>query len=263
MVLCKATATGSTTEFTDALNLYVESRLMDGRQGIFSGGTALNLGRIVRITDSDKLTQTITFTPAVPTATLALDELELWNERDEGITPGAVHNLIDDAIADITENAPVPVTSDAFDFASAAPVIQIDDLEVDELVDGANWEAITGVDWQDEEDIWHPIPSAELRVDRHARTLELRDRARWQAEGRAIRVRGANLPQALATDAASTSVNFEWITHQVAAQAMGIRLEKAYDRKDVEGRMLYLQQRADQLRAKSRLYLRGRFWRLS
>lgn len=263
MVLCKATAAGSTTEFTDALNLYVESRLMDGRQGIFSGGTANNLGSIVRITDSDKATQTITFTPAVASATATLDELELWNERDEGITPDAIHNLINDAISDVLENAPVPVTSDAFTWDAYSPVIEIDDLEVSEVADGVNWEVITGVDWQDEDDIWHPVPSADMRIDRHSRTLELRDRSRWLAEGFNVRVRGANLPTALATDSATTAVDFEWITHQVAAQALGIRLEKAYDRKDVEGRMLYLQQRADQLRNKSRLYIRGRFWRLS
>ena len=263
MVLCTATAIGSTTEFTDALNLYVESRLMDGRQGIFSGGTANNLGSIVRITDSDKATQTITVTPAVVSNTAALDELELWNERDEGITPAAVHRLINEAITDATENSPVPVTSDAFTWDAYAPVIDISDLEVATVADGNNWEVITGVDWQDDDDIWHPVPSADLRIDRYARTIEVRDRSRWLADGYAVRVRGANLPTGLSTDSATTPVNFEWLTHQVAAQALGIRLEKAYDRKDVEGRMLYLQQRADMLRQKTRLYLRGRFWRLA
>lgn len=258
MILCTATAAGTTTTFIDTLNLYAESRLMDGRQGIFSGGTSANLGSIVRVTSSDKTTTTITFTPAVSSATAEDDELELWNERDEGITPGVIHRLINEAITSIMEKSPTPSTSAAFTWDATAPVIELDDLAI-----GSVWEAITGVDWQDDDDIWHPIPSADMRVDRHARTLEIRDRSRWLADGYSVRVRGATLPTPLTGESATTPVDFEWITHHVAAQALGIRLEKAYDRKDVEGRMLYLQQRADQLRNKVVLRLQGRFWRLS
>jgi hypothetical protein len=174
-----------------------------------------------------------------------------------------VHALINDAISDVVEQSPTPVTSDAFEFVSTSPVIDIDLLELATVVDGTNWEVFIGLDWQDDYDIWHPIPSADLRVDRYARTVEIRNRSRFLADGYYLRARGANLPAALSTDSSTTSVDFEWITHHVAAQALGIRLEKAYDRKDVEGRMLYLQQRADMVRPKTSLRLKGRFWRLT
>ena len=268
MILVKATANGTTTTITDVLNLNHQNSILVNRQGIFSGGTAANLGRVVRIESNAVSTQTATFTPTMPSATQTGDELELWNERDEGITPDAVNDLINEAILDVSETSPTPVTSDAFTFAWGEPVIDVDTLEVNDVVNGNVWEAITGVDYYDndeEEDgyVWHRIDSADLRIDRLARTIEIRNRPRSLADSKLVRVHGANLPQTLSADSDTTPVNFEWITNHVAAIALGMRLEKAYDSKSVEGNMLRLQQRADTLRPRTLLRLRGRFWRLS
>ena len=94
----------------------------------------------------------------------------------------------------------------------------------------------------------HVHDAADLRVDRYARTVTIEGRHRYLADQHQIRLRGANLPEALATDDAETAIDFEWITHHVAAQALGYRLEHAYDRKEAEGRLLQLQQRADAVR---------------
>jgi hypothetical protein len=268
MLLCTATANASTTTFTDTLNLNHEQSILVNRQGIFSGGTASNLERVVRVASNVKSTQTLTFTPAVPEATAIADELELWNERDEGVTPAAIHELINDAILDLGEHAPVPVTSDSFTFSANSPEIDIDLLEVGEVVDGTNWEIITGVDWKpaDTDDTtfaWVRVDSPDFHVDRYARTITIRGQHLWLCDSMQMRVRGANIPSILDEDADTTPVNFEWLTHQVAAQALGLRLEKAYDRRDVEGRLLQLQQRADNLRGRVNLRLKGRIWRLT
>ncbi|MCC6382647.1 MAG: hypothetical protein IT304_09050, partial [Dehalococcoidia bacterium] len=253
MPLCTATAAGSETTFTDALHLAHEPKLLLARLGLFSGGTEANLGRIVRATDNVKSTQTLTFTPAVPVATAEGDVLELWNERDEGISPALVNELIDEAIRDAAGRTPQPVTGAAQDFIADANVLAID----------ASWEAFTGAEWKDECGNWRKIDAADLRVDRYARTVTIDGRHRSLADQHQIRLRGANLPEALASDDAETAIDFEWITHHVAAQALGYRLEHAYDRKEVEGRLLQLQQRADAVRPKIQLTLPGRFWRLS
>ncbi len=267
MLLCTATGNGTTLTFIDTLNLNHEQSILVNRQGIFSGGTANNLARVVRVESNVKASQTLTFTPAVPSSTAIGDELELWNERDEGVTPAAVNDLINDAILDALEFSPTPITSDAFSFAYADNIIDIDtQVKVATVVDGTNWEVITGVDRRmgDDADFnWVKIDSADLEVDRYARTITIKGQNRALADTMQIRVRGANLPVILSTDAATTSLSFEWITHHVAAQCLGIRLEKAYNRKDIEGRLLQLQARADAIRPKTNLRLRGRFWRLS
>jgi hypothetical protein len=268
MLLCTATANASTTTFTDTLNLNHEQSILVNRQGIFSGGTTNNLSRVVRVASNVKATQTLTFTPAVPEATAVGDELELWNERDEGVTPAAIAELINDAILDLGEHAPVPVTSDEFTFSANAPEIDIDLLEVDSVVDGLNWEIITGVEWKpaDTSDTvfgWVKVDSPDFHVDRNARTVTIKGQHLWLCDSMSMRVKGANTPSILTSDSSSTPVNFEWLTHQVAAQALGLRLEKAFDRRDVEGRLLQLQQRADNLRGRVNLRLKGRLWRLS
>ncbi len=263
LLLCTATANGTTTSLTDALALNHEQSILLGRHGLFSGGTAANLGRIVRVTANTKATQTLQFTPAVPDITAVGDELELHNERDEGCTPIELNNLINDGILDAAEDTVVPITSATLTFSTATPVLAIDDLTIGAGVASGAWQLITGVDWQDVYEDWHAIPSADIHVDRTARTLELKGRARWLADATGIRVRGASLAVPLTADTDTTPVNFEWLTHHVAAQALGLRLEKAYDRKDVEGRLLMLQQRADTLRTRLKLRLPGRAWRLS
>jgi hypothetical protein len=255
MILLVATSAGTTTTLIDALNLNQETNSLINRLGYVSGGTALNLNKTARVSGNTKSTQTLTFTPALTSATAALDEMELWNERDEGITPKDVNDLINDAILDAGEQGVVPVLGTEAAFARDSPIISVN----------AAWEAVTGVDWEDDAGIWHPIPRADLRFDRIQRQVEILNWSRELADAHMVRVRGANVPGALTADTGTgseTSVDFEWITHHVAAQAMGLRLAKAFDTKMVEGLMLKLEAKANQLRPKNTIRLRGAYWRL-
>jgi Ni,Fe-hydrogenase I large subunit len=271
MLLCTATDNGTTTTFIDTLNLNHEISILRNRHGIFSGGTAANLERVVRVESNVKSTQTITFTPAVPSTTAIADELELWNQRDEGITSDVVHDTLNDAIADVYEYSPVPVTADAFTFDSASPIIDIDLLEVATVVDGTNWEAITRVEYRatsDDPDVtysWIKLPSddSNIDVDRNARTITLKGRARYLADGNSVRIHGANISGSLTIDSSTTQVNAEWLAHEVAARVLYVRLEKAFDRKDLDITRAGLQAKADALRPRAFLRLRGRYWRLS
>ena len=255
MLLCVATSAGTTTTLIDNAQLNTENNSLLNRVGYFSGGTANNLGKTVRVTGNTKSSQTVTFTPAVPSATATDDELELWNQRDEGVTPKDVNDLINDAIADVAELGAVSALSSEETFDYNDPLIVVN----------AAWEAVTAVEWEDDDGIWYPVPKADLRVDRYQRQVELIGRARMLADGRQVRVRGANIPTAFTADTGAggeTTVDFEWITHAVAAAVLGMRLESAYDRKDVEGRLLQLQAIADSRRPKNTLRLRGGYWRM-
>jgi hypothetical protein len=49
----------------------------------------------------------------------------------------------------------------------------------------------------------------------------------------------------------------------VAANVLQLRMERAHDSKELEGRMMKLQNKADLLRGRVSLRLKGRYWRLS
>jgi hypothetical protein len=253
MDLFIATASGTTTTLADAVNGNRQDNSLVERLGIFSAGTAGNLGSIVRVTANVRSTQTLTFTPAVAGSTAAADELELWNRRDQGVSPRDVNDLINDAIAAVGEQAPLPAldTETAFDFDD--PLISVP----------AAWEAVTGVDWEDDLTLWHPVPRADIRVDRVQRTVELMGRSRELASGRMVRVRGANMAVALTTDSDTTSVNFEWICAYTAVQVLYIMREKSFDSKEIDGKLLKLDSDAKILRPKNVLTLRGSYWRLT
>lgn len=252
MDLLVATASGTTSTLIDEINGHRQDNSLVERVGVFSGGTAGNLGDVVRVTGNVRSSSTVAFTPTLSDATAVGDELELWNRRDQGVTPQEVNDLINDAIADVGEQSPLPVLSSSAAFDYDSPAISVD----------AAWEAVTGVDWQDDLGLWHPVPSADLRVDRIQRSVEILGRSRELAGGRNVRVRGANVPTSLSADSATTSVDFEWITHHVAVQCLGIMREKAFDTKSIDGNLLRLEQKAMAIRPKNRLYLKGRYWRM-
>jgi hypothetical protein len=270
MLLCTATSNGTTTTFIDTLNLNHEQSILLGRHGWNSTGNS-NDSRVVRVTANVKSTQTLTFTPALPNATAIGDEMELWNQRNEGLTPTLVNDILNDVIADVYENGPVPVVSDAFTFDNSSPILEIDDLEVDGVADGENWEAITRVEYRsltEDADLvytWNRLPTDESNfdVDRYNRTITLKGRAYYLANGNQIRIWGANISGALTSDTDTTQLSAEFLAHQVAATALGYRLEKAFDRKDIDITRAGLQLRADQLRPKTNLRLKGRYWRLT
>jgi hypothetical protein len=253
MDLFVASATGTTTTLIDTVNGNRQDNSLNERIGIFSGGTAGNLGDIVRVSGNTRSTQTITFTPTLSDATAALDELELWNRRDQGVSPRDVNDLINDAIVDVGEQSPIPALDSevAFDFDD--PLISVP----------AAWEAVTGVEWEDDLTLWHPVPRADIRVDRVQRKVELMGRSRELASGRMVRVRGANMAVALASDSDTTSVNFEWICKYVSVHVLYMMREKAFDTREIDGKLLKLDADSAMTRPKNVLHLRGAYWRLT
>lgn len=268
MLVCTATSNGLSTTFIDAINLNYELSILRNRIGVFSGGTALNLGRLIRIESNTKASQSITFTPSVPATTAVGDELELWNQRDEGSSPTVIDDLINDVLADVYEGSPVPVVSDSFTFDATSPIISVDDLEQNSVVTGDTWDGITGLEWRyvtTDADLiygWSKVDVADMEVDRTNRTITICGRHQYLCDTQSVRVRGATLDSSLDTDDETTLLNAEFLAHQVAALALGYRMEKAYDRKDVDITRAGLQARAEQLRPRTRRILRGRYWRL-
>lgn len=237
-----ATSSGTTTTLVDAVNLGTPGATLVNRIGWVSAGTTANLGATVRVTTNDRSATSITFTPALSSATAVGDEIELWNELGQGVEPSYVHELLDFAIERVADANPVPALGAEFTFDVQAPVIDLP----------PSWRWVEGADWQDASGLWHPVPENDknLRVDPVSRTVELLGIAAGNADTLLVRLRGATRPAALASDGEDTIVNAEYLVQQVTAEVL---LAASYTASSMDGpalerRAAYHAKKADELR---------------
>lgn len=233
-----ATAVGTTTTFIDLKNNAVLGDSLTGRILYFTGPVN-NLGLERRITGNTESTGTLTFA-AVTTAPALADTAELWNDRNTGVIPSTqVHNFINRAIAAV-ERLFLTEVSAEYAFKSTTPAFALAQ---------STWIAVVqGAEWKDGANVWHHIPSADVRVDRANRTVEIRNTPRDLADGRTVRLRGYTAAGALTSDTAETSVNAEYVATQAAAWLLAATWHKRSDARDAKQQAGELQARADVLR---------------
>lgn len=206
MKVIRCTATGTTTTAIDAINLSEPEDSLLGRVGWVVSGTANNLYSTIRVTANDPELLNITFTPALTAVTAANDEIELWNVLDQGVTPYDVHDLINHAIESVADEYFVADLDDEQTFDKDAPVLDIP----------ATWRWLEGVDWEDANGFWHPVPQRALRVDQASRTVEILYPQSIQANTREVRLRGGTRPASLSSDTSTTPVDAEYLINYVS-----------------------------------------------
>ena len=210
--LLAATATGSTTTFTDTLNLYLENSTYAGRFGFFSGGTAGNLYSTVRVTSNDKTTSTLTFTPAVAGSTVASDVLELYNRDGQGPKPEQIHRTINACIEAVSRGVLTEVLSSTATFDMDSPTLAIP----------ATWRRLIAVEFklQDTPQTWEDLSEAWLTVDRVGYTVRVDGPMRAGIDDYTVRLRGFTSAPALSSDTATTDVDAEWLVHEASSQIL-------------------------------------------
>lgn len=252
LLLCAATANGSTTTLVDTLNLYRNDNELKGRHVYFSGGTSGNLGQSARITGNTQSTSTITFT-AVPSATATGDEAEIWNTRNIGATVQEVHDQINFCLGSVADLFVTAASSSLGTFDFDSPVLDLP----------ADWRFFAGLDWQDTLGLWHPVKPADWRLDKANRTVELLNRPRSLASGQSVRARGYTVPALLTSDSDTTGVNAEWLAYQASANlALAIAPRSLDGGAALERRAQYWQNLADQRRSLNGIRPSGTYIRL-
>ena len=210
LVICTATAAGTASTFIDQLKLAYENNTLNGREAVCSGGTPANLGVVARVTGNSKSACSVTLNPALPEATQAGDVLELWNEQDTQSCVDEVHDQLNFYIAAVAGTESVEVLDTEQAFSATAPTLALP----------ATWEAFSGVDWKDVFGVWHQVRAADCEIDRAARTVTLRNTSAQLADTLSVRLRGLDAAAPLADDADTTTVNEEWLVHQVAGMLL-------------------------------------------
>lgn len=253
VLVLSCTANGTTTTAIDTVSLAVENAGLTGRQlYVFQSAAGANQGLTRRVSGNTKSTATLTFTPALPSATTAGDVLELFSERGIGPGPTEIHEAINRAIeaardSHVTQALATPV---ALEWSS--PIVSIP----------STWTFFAGAEWQDHEGLWRKVAPADLKLDAVARTVEFKNRMRWLADQQQVRLRGYLPPAALASDTEGTGVDAEWIANQAAAELWMASAHRQIDPAGAERKAQYFQGKADALRPKTRTRPQGTFMRL-
>jgi hypothetical protein len=253
MILLTATANGTTTTIVDVINGSDPTSTLTGRVGWVASGTAANLSRSVRVTGNTESTSTITFTPALPSATATGDEIELWNDLDQGVTPVEVHELIDMAIEAVADQFPILATDTAETFDADSPALTIP----------AGWDWFSGVDYQDVSGYWHPVYQNQLRVNDVARTVEIIYPTRVSLDTLNVRLRGATRPTAASTDSTDIPIDAEFLIKYVSYHVLMNASYTAMDGVAMERRASTFKQEAESLRVKARQHVPGMGKRLT
>ena len=242
-----ATAVGSTTTLIDAITLNDPSTRLIGRVGWVCTGDPNNVGRAFRVTANSQQNTSLTLTPALPAATQVGDEVELWNELDQGVTPMFVNEAINTAIEYVRDAYPILAVGDSQTFDRASPVIAIP----------STWRYFGGVEAQDASGLWRPLVQKQFRVRKFERTVELVNGAQNIAHRYLIRMIGSTVPEDLANDTDTTVVDSEWLIKQVSALVF---LNIAYANADGQAIERYtgsMEQAAADVRLKARSRMEG------
>lgn len=242
-----ATAVGTTTTLVDAISLNDPTGRLVGRIGWVCSGDPNNVSRAFRVTANSQPDTNLTFTPALPTATQIGDEVELWNELDQGVTPMFVNEAINTAIEYVRDAYPILVLDDEQAFDRAEPVITIPE----------SWRYFTGVEMETTGGLWRPFTQKQFRVRKFERTVELVNGAQNLAHNLNIRLIGATVPDDLSDDDDETVIDTEWLIKQVSALVF---LNIAYANADGQAIERYtgsMEQAANDVRLKARSRMEG------
>lgn len=132
------TTNGSTTTFIDSRNVNTGTEDMKGRVILFSDGTTS------RITAQVDATNTLTFTPAVSSATIVEsgDTAEVFNKRGKGFLPVEYKDAINAAINDAYPLGLILTSDDGGAFDIDSPDVTVDTALV--CVSAVYWEDADG-----------------------------------------------------------------------------------------------------------------------
>jgi len=220
MIVATATANGSTTEFTDAVNLVAGKDALLARQAYYVSGHAANVGTNRRVSGNDEA-GTVTVSAAWAQPSASGDVVEFYASRSVSPTPTEIHEKINEVIRSIAEQHLTVVDAAGVTFDAYVPYIDIPEA----------WIGLTDAFWTDSQGIRQRIPKADRTLHRAFGAngqLELTGVSRWHANGAVITLIGVTPAPELASDAATTSINPDWITKQAAGELL-IQNSRTYE----------------------------------
>lgn len=254
--ILRATSDGDNVSLIDHVSLIGEPGAYAGREVLFVGGTAENLGEIRYVTGSSQGRRSLGFGVPLPAATKLHDEAELVNVRGVGYRIQDVHEGINRVIRHVRDRALVTVPTSYPSYAAGAA-----------LPLPANLKTVEDVQWYAPDDVGlatgqviHAVRKANRAngygwwVDQATRTLRITGNhvatpAINREAGAILVVTGLGRPAELQTDSDCTPIDPEFLVMAVQAELARSKY-LARPTPETERTMFMLNQMAGALRGK-------------
>lgn len=217
LLVLTATANGTVNTFTDTVELTDAQNAFLASQALATGGTAPNLGRVVRVIGSDAGTHTLTVTPDLPTATQVGDEWELVDLNGRGWRFAEFHRaanaVLRTAFSEFTiDRADTIATA----FSAASPYVAFPD----------GLTHVSAVMVQDQNGDWTRVRRARgpglwgqgYWADRAAGTISIEGTYRDFADGLVVKLIGKGRHPDLVDDTSLVYVDSDWLADEIGAQ---------------------------------------------
>lgn len=208
-----ATTDGTTTTFTDSLNVSDTMERPLGRDIVFiSGFSSSNVGLVRRVTSSTSLTGTLSFA-ALPDVTITGDVAHLFNYRTKGWQVQEYDNAIDQAMMEGGRTWKSPenyLVTPAFDGTSTGITVP------------ATLSHIAKIGWLASDNTVMQIPKAKTRNDPgwyiSADEFQIQG-SYWQAQanGYNLYINGYKDIETLADDSDTTTMPADYIVYKAAS----------------------------------------------
>jgi hypothetical protein len=210
VLVCTVTGAGTVSTFADTAHLTDRGdrapSIVNRIVYLSDDGDVLNAGHVAAVTDFTSSTRTITFSPDAPASLATDDVVELWSVAERIGSIGAIHRLINYAIAQVEDIAGLEEYADAATFDARTGLLTIPDT----------WAEVGGVEYTDSTGYARELPSRWLRVRPAGRQLELFGRGAVLANRRSARLFGYPRCLPLEYEDDTTDVDQAWIVNAVA-----------------------------------------------
>jgi hypothetical protein len=219
--LTTATNAGATDTWIDTVRLTDPAKAYVNRTLLITSGTAANLGEHRRVQGSTA-GGTLTLQSALPAATAAGDQGELWNDRSQGWLPDLIKDILNQNIrnaaplhlveltSDLVGLVPVPGTGATLDAGVTLP---------------AEYVGFYAVEYADGDGNYQPIRKQQsrggygFRLETNGK-LVIGGASVWDVNGGTVRIFGYGHPAELSDDDDTTTVNAEWLVERTRADLL-------------------------------------------
>jgi hypothetical protein len=213
VLVCEATsASGSTSQFIDVVNLIHGTNTLAGRQCVLTTGLTANTGTVRLITGNTPSTGSIEVRPEFFSPPSSGNILEIYSTDAGGPGIREIDRAINRAIRDAGPANLVEVVATAVEFDAEAPTFTIPD----------EWYGFIGVEYEHRSanDTWPEVPWREL--DRIGRTVVIGRGGMdyFWLDGQDVRLRGYVLPGELSLDTDETAIDPAWLINQASYHAL-------------------------------------------
>ncbi len=206
-------SSADTSVFFDNFTCYENDHHFRGSELWFDvdNGTAANRGLKVRVTASSQNDLTLSLGSGLSAAPQLGDTAFAYNIGGKGERMATYDATINDVIAGLGRAAWIPYTEDLADaWDIAAPWVDIP----------VTFSAISGAQYYNTDNIWYDIPSHAISVDIVQRKITFSRDYNFEADTKNVRLIGKQVHPALDLDTDLTSIGYEWLVNEVAAQIL-------------------------------------------